>query len=133
MTLGEVVKYATGRRKEAVARVWVRPGSGRIIINGRDFREYVNNRPFWIKQILLPFEAVGMLGKFDVKAKVRGGGITGQVGAIRLGIARCLEQFNSEWRKPLKKLGLLTRDPRMVERKHYHKHKARRGKQWSKR
>ncbi len=128
-----LAKYATGRRKEAIARVWIRPGSGRMIVNGRNYKEYFNNRPTYLKKAFEPFEVIGMQGKFDVKAKVKGGGLTGQVEAIRLAIARALQEYNPEWRKPLKAAGLLTRDARCVERKHYHHRKARRSPQWSKR
>ena len=128
-----IAKYATGRRKEATARVWLRPGTGRIIVNGKDIKTYFNGRPLYIKRLLEPLTLIGMQNKFDVKAKVRGGGLTGQGDAIRLGIARALQEYNPEWRKPLKDAGMLTRDAREVERKHYHHRKARKSPQWSKR
>jgi len=108
--------YATGRRKEAVAKVWVKSGKGNIIVNGCDFQEYFP-REAYRKAIREPLELVDFLGRFDVKAEVKGGGLTGQAEALRLGIARVIARINPELRKALKKAGLLTRDPRMKERK----------------
>lgn len=125
--------YATGRRKTARAKVWIFPGgTGRIIVNGKDYREYFP-RILYQKEILQPFEVTNTVGQFDVKAKIEGGGPTGQAEALRHGIARALEKYNPDFRKPLKKTGLLRRDPRMVERKKYGYKKARRSPQYSKR
>jgi small subunit ribosomal protein S9 len=108
--------YATGRRKEAVARVWIKAGEGKITINGCDFRDYFP-REVYRKAVRESLEIVDFLGRFNVKAEVRGGGLTGQAEALRLGVARVISQINPELRKILKKAGLLTRDPRMKERK----------------
>ncbi len=126
------VILATGRRKTAVARVVVVPGSGQITVNGRAFEEYFPLEAHR-KDILLPLELTNMLGRFDIRANVSGGGISGQAGAIRLGIARALVEFDEELRKILRPAGLLTRDPRMVERKKYGQKKARKRFQFSKR
>ena len=108
--------YATGRRKEAVAKVWMKAGKGEIIVNDRDFRDYFV-RETYRRVIRQPLELVDFIGRFDVIAQVKGGGLTGQAEAIRLGIARVISKINPELRKTLKKAGLLTRDPRMKERK----------------
>lgn len=123
---------ATGRRKTAVARVRLVPGTGRIIVNGRDAVEYFG-RPLVLKTLQQPLEVTDTLGKFDVSVNVCGGGITGQAEATRHGIARALLLVSEEYRKPLKQAGLLTRDPRMKERKKYGLKKARRAPQFSKR
>jgi small subunit ribosomal protein S9 len=129
--------HAIGRRKEAVARVYLKPGEGRVLVNGRPAEEYFRADPFikdLFRQIALkPFEVTDTLGKYDVKANIRGGGPKGQLEALRLGIARALLGVNPEFRKVLKEEGLLTRDSRMVERKKYGLHKARRAEQYSKR
>ncbi len=124
--------YGTGRRKTAVARVFLRPGEGKITVNGKDFEEYFRGIIRAVSA-LEPFKVVDMMGKFDAYITVRGGGTTGQIDAIKLGIARALEKYNPEFRKKLKPAGLLTRDARVVERKKYGKHKARRAPQYSKR
>ncbi|MCD6595613.1 30S ribosomal protein S9 [bacterium] len=125
--------YATGRRKESSARVWIfSEGSGRIIINGHKPTQFFC-RDDLVIHMLEPLRATDMEGKFDIKVKVKGGGISGQSGAIRLGIARALVEFNPELRKALRKGGFLTRDPRMVERKKYGQPKARKRFQFSKR
>jgi len=125
--------YATGRRKEATARVWLfSDGSGRTIINGRKPTQFFC-RDDLVIHMLEPLRATDMEGKFDIKVKVKGGGISGQAGAIRLGIARALVKYNAEFRKVLRKGGFLTRDPRMVERKKYGQPKARKRFQFSKR
>ena len=134
--IGDMI-HAVGRRKEAVARVYLKPGTGRIIVNGRPAEEYFAAEPF-VKEklervVLKPFYVTGTVGKFDVKARLDGGGVTGQMEALRLGIARALLGVNEEFRRPLREAGLLTRDPRMVERKKYGLHKARRAEQYSKR
>ena len=124
--------YATGRRKDAVARVWVKPGIGRITVNGKDIERYFA-RPTLRMIIGQPFAAAGRTDQFDVNATVKGGGLSGQAGAVRLGISRALTLFEPELRGPLKKGGFMTRDPRVVERKKYGKRKARRSFQFSKR
>ena len=124
--------YGTGRRKSSVARVRLYPGSGKITINGRDVEDY-----FGLETLKLiinqPFGVTGTEGKFDIVANVRGGGISGQAGAIRHGIARALLTVDADFRPVLKKAGYLTRDPRMKERKKYGLKKARRAPQFSKR
>jgi len=126
------MSYGTGRRKEAVARVWVRPGTGVITINGQEPREYLC-RERLVEDIMQPLRAMGDANAYDVKALVKGGGMTGQAGAVRHGIAKALVDANVENRGILGPLGLLTRDPRMKERKHAGKRRARRAKQFSKR
>lgn len=124
--------YGTGRRKEAVARVFLRPGSGKVTVNGQDFAEYFRGLVRAVAA-LEPLRVVGAQDRFDAYITVRGGGKSGQVDAIRLGVARALLQYNPDYRARLKPLGFLTRDARVVERKKYGRHKARRGPQWSKR
>ena len=124
--------YATGRRKDAVARVWVKPGPGRILINGREFETYFA-RPVLRMLVAQPFRAAGVDGQFDVVATVRGGGLSGQAGAVRHGISRALVIFEPSLRRELKRGGFLTRDSRVVERKKYGRRKARRSFQFSKR
>lgn len=124
--------YATGRRKEATARVWVRPGNGQMIVNGRPLDAYFGRETskMIIRQAL---EVVDQVGKVDVEVMVRGGGLSGQAGAIRHGLARALTAYNPEFRPALKKAGFLTRDARVVERKKYGQPGARRRFQFSKR
>ena len=124
--------YATGRRKDASARVWVKRGTGRIHVNGKDVTEYFA-RP--VLQMLLrqPFETAGRNDEFDVVATVKGGGLSGQAGAVRHGISHALIRFEPALRPVLKAGGFLTRDSRVVERKKYGKAKARRSFQFSKR
>ena len=124
--------YATGRRKEAVARVWVSPGSGAIKVNKRGFEDYF---PAETHQLIIkgPFEAIGKLGEFDVMATVKGGGPSGQAGALRHGIARALVHVDEEHKVALRKAGFLTRDAREVERKKYGQPGARKRFQFSKR
>lgn len=124
---------ATGRRKESVARVRLLPGTGKIIINGKTPEEYFGGRVAYLKSLVLPLEITGTAGRFDIIARVEGGGTTGQVEAIRLGIARALVQYDESLRPILRKEDLLTRDPREVERKKYGLKKARRAPQFSKR
>ncbi|MAS87330.1 MAG: 30S ribosomal protein S9 [Micavibrio sp.] len=124
--------YGTGRRKDAVARVWVKPGSGKVTINGRDQAVYFA-RPTQRLLINQPFIQTKRAGQFDVICTVKGGGLSGQAGAVRHGISRALIQFEPELRGSLKDAGMLTRDSRMVERKKVGLHKARRKKQWAKR
>jgi small subunit ribosomal protein S9 len=124
--------YATGRRKEAVARVWVKPGSGRITVNGRDLEVYFA-RPVLRMIIQQPFDAAHRAHQFDVACTVAGGGLSGQAGAVRHGISRALVAYDPGLRPPLKAGGFLTRDSRKVERKKYGLRKARRSFQFSKR
>lgn len=124
--------YATGRRKDAAARVWVKRGTGQMTINGKNVSEYFA-RPVLQMILAQPFEATERLGEFDVIATVRGGGLSGQAGAVRHGISRALTLFEPGLRPALKSGGFLTRDPRVVERKKYGKAKARRSFQFSKR
>lgn len=129
----EKVRYTgTGRRKSSVARVVLTPGTGVITINDRPFEEYITNGLSRL-DVMQPLKAVGQESTLDVTAKIEGGGMTGQSGALRLGIARALLEINPEYRKILKPLGFLTRDPRAKERKKYGLKKARRAPQFSKR
>jgi len=130
--MAQVQYFGTGRRKQSVARVRLVPGSGKIIINGRDADNYFP-REFLKAHAQEPLEAAGVASRFDVIADVKGGGTTGQAGAIRMGIARALLQSDEEIRPTLKKGGFLSRDPRMKERKKYGLKKARRAPQFSKR
>lgn len=124
--------YGTGRRKDAVARVWVKPGKGKVTVNGKDQSVYFARQT---QRLILnqPFLIANRLGEFDVICTVKGGGLSGQAGAVRHGISRALENYDPELRPALKKAGMLTRDSRIVERKKVGKHKARRTKQWAKR
>jgi small subunit ribosomal protein S9 len=124
--------YATGRRKEATARVWLKSGDGNVTINGRDINNYFGRETS--KMVLFqPLEILEQKGKIDLTVNVKGGGLSGQAGAIRHGIARALCAFNPEFRPVLKKAGFLTRDARAVERKKYGQPGARRRFQFSKR
>ena len=124
--------YATGKRKDAVARVWIKPGAGRITVNGRDVETYFA-RPVLRMIINQPFEVVERKGQYDVVCTVTGGGLSGQAGAVRHGISKALTYFEPGLRGALKKVGFLTRDSRVVERKKYGRRKARRSFQFSKR
>ena len=124
--------YATGKRKDAVARVWVKPGSGKIVVNGRDQEVYFA-RPVLRLILAQPFEVTGVVGEFDVMCTVKGGGLSGQAGAVKHGISKALQLYEPALRAPLKAAGFLTRDSRVVERKKYGKRKARRSFQFSKR
>ena len=124
--------YGTGRRKSSVARVYLIPGSGKITINDRDIDEYLGLETLKVV-VRQPLVLTGTEGKFDVKVNVKGGGYTGQAGAIRHGISRALLEVDGEYRPTLKAAGFLTRDPRMKERKKYGLKKARRAPQFSKR
>ncbi|MBA4797430.1 MULTISPECIES: 30S ribosomal protein S9 [Rhizobium] len=124
--------YATGKRKNAVARVWVKPGTGKITINGREFRTYFA-RPVLQMILQQPIVAAARDGQFDIVATVHGGGLSGQAGAVRHGLSKALTYFEPGLRSVLKKGGFLTRDSRVVERKKYGKAKARRSFQFSKR
>lgn len=124
--------YGTGRRKDAVARVWVKPGTGKIIVNGRDLANYFP-RPVLQMLINQPFQVANVANQFDVMCTVSGGGLSGQAGALRHGLSRALTAYEPALRPALKAAGFLTRDPRAVERKKYGKAKARRSFQFSKR
>ena len=124
--------YATGKRKDAVARVWVKPGTGKITVNGRDFPVYFA-RPVLQMVVQQPIVATSREGQFDIIATVTGGGLSGQAGAVRHGISKALTYFEPGLRPVLKKGGFLTRDSRVVERKKYGRAKARRSFQFSKR
>ena len=124
--------YATGRRKDSTARVWVKRGTGEMSVNGKTMNVYFD-RPVLQMQLNHVFEIVNRLKEFDVIATVKGGGLSGQAGAVKHGISKALSLFEPELRKPLKLAGLLTRDSRTVERKKYGKAKARKSFQFSKR
>ena len=124
--------YATGKRKDAVARVWVKPGSGKIVVNTREFEVYFA-RPVLRMIIGQPLVVANRVGQYDLMISVAGGGLSGQAGAVRHGLAKALTNFEPELRSALKKEGFLTRDSRVVERKKYGKRKARRSFQFSKR
>ncbi|MHA1158340.1 MAG: 30S ribosomal protein S9 [Alphaproteobacteria bacterium] len=124
--------YATGKRKNAIARVWATPGAGRIIVNGKDFTEYFA-RPVLQMVVQQPIVAAARNGQYDIKATVSGGGLSGQAGALRHGISKALTFYEPDLRGVLKKGGFLTRDSRVVERKKYGRRKARRSFQFSKR
>ncbi|RCW82145.1 30S ribosomal protein S9 [Paracoccus lutimaris] len=124
--------YATGKRKDAVARVWVKPGSGKVVVNGKDIAAYFA-RPVLQMILRQPFEVAGVVGQYDVYATVAGGGLSGQAGAVKHGISKALQLHEPSLRAALKAAGFLTRDSRVVERKKYGKAKARRSFQFSKR
>jgi small subunit ribosomal protein S9 len=124
--------YGTGRRKESVARVWIKPGTGKVLVNGKEQENYFGRKTHLLV-INQPFLVTARVGQFDVMCTVNGGGLSGQAGALRHGISRALENFEPELRPSLKKAGMLTRDARAVERKKIGLHKARRMKQWAKR
>src|SRR5574337_270889 len=124
--------YGTGRRKSSVARVWLSPGEGKMVVNRRPLQEYFS-RPTHQTLAVQPLKTVGVEGKFDLRVNVAGGGLTGQAGAVRLGIARALLVVDASLRSSLRKAGLLTRDPRVKERKKYGQKGARARFQFSKR
>ncbi len=130
--MAQVQFYGTGRRKNAIARVRLVPGEGRVVVNGQPLDEYFGQKILEI-QVRQPLEVTNNSGRFDVLARVEGGGTTGQAGAIRMGIARALLQADTEMRPVLKRNGFLTRDPRMKERRKYGLKKARKAPQFSKR
>ena len=132
MAIASDKTYATGRRKTAIARVWLLPGEGKIVINDRSDEDYFK-RPTARMVIRQPLEEVALLGQYDVAATVRGGGTQAQAGAIRHGICRALVESKPELRPTLKRAGFMTRDSRVVERKKYGRHKARKRPQYSKR
>ena len=123
---------AIGKRKSSIARIWLAPGEGKILVNGYDFPTYFGRETlrFIIHQ---PFEVTGTAGKFDIEANIAGGGPSGQADALKHAIARALLAVNTDYRKPLRRAGLLTRDARIVERKKYGRRGARRRPQYSKR
>ena len=124
--------YATGKRKNSIARVWIKPGNGKVIINGREQEVYFA-RPVLRLIIRQAFEAADRVDGYDVMATVKGGGLSGQAGAVRHGISKALTYYEPALRPPLKAAGMLTRDSRVVERKKYGKAKARKSFQFSKR
>ncbi|MBV1867886.1 MAG: 30S ribosomal protein S9 [Marinosulfonomonas sp.] len=124
--------YATGKRKDAVARVWIKPGSGKVIVNGRDMSKYFA-RPVLQMILRQPFQVAGVVDQFDVMATVKGGGLSGQAGAVKHGISKALQIYDPSVRGALKAAGFLTRDSRVVERKKFGRRKARRSFQFSKR
>ncbi len=128
----QAVFQGTGRRKRSIARVYLSSGKGNILINNRPFKDYLG-RPTLATIVRQPLEAIGDIDGYDIKINVMGGGLTGQAGAIRLGIARALLQINEDFRTPLRQAGFLTRDARKVERKKYGQPGARKRYQYSKR
>lgn len=132
MAAAEKLFYATGRRKTSSARVYLKPGKGKVTINGKQSDEYLTRLQSRMV-IMQPLDAIGQMGKFDLRVMVAGGGESGQAGAIRHGVTRALIAFNPEFKDVLKKAGFVTRDPRMVERKKYGIRGARRRGQYSKR
>lgn len=126
------IYHGVGKRKSAIARVWLRPGTGVITVNNRALEDYFP-RGTLVTFILRPFRLTGTEGQFDVKVNVKGGGVSGQAEAVGYGIAKALMDYDINLRPALKKAGLCTRDARVVERKKYGRHKARRGFQWRKR
>ena len=125
-------KYATGRRKTSIAKVWLKKGSGKIYVNGKNYENYFK-RANHKMQLLRPFEIINQSTEYDARCNVKGGGLTGQVGALIHGISKALLMFDSELKSTLKKEKLTTRDSRSVERKKYGRRKARRSFQFSKR
>jgi small subunit ribosomal protein S9 len=128
----ELTTYGTGRRKDATARVWVKRGNGKITVNGKPLEQYFA-RPVLRMIINQPFGAIDRVGNFDINCTVKGGGLSGQAGAVRLGISRALDIYDETFHKKLRQGGFLTRDSRSVERKKYGHKKARRSFQFSKR
>ncbi len=124
--------YATGKRKDATARVWIKPGSGKVTVNGKEMDAYFA-RPVLQMILRQPFQVAGVENEFDVMATVSGGGLSGQAGAVKHGISKALQLYDPALRPALKAAGFLTRDSRVVERKKYGKRKARRSFQFSKR
>ncbi len=124
--------YATGKRKDAIARVWIKPGSGKVMVNGKEMNSYFA-RPVLQMILRQPFQVAGVEDQFDVNATVKGGGLSGQAGAVKHGISKALQLYEPALRGALKSAGFLTRDSRVVERKKYGKRKARRSFQFTKR
>ncbi len=130
---GQAVYWGTGRRKSAIARVRLIPGEGKVMINGRDGESYLQFNQSYLATTKAPLEILGLEGDYDILVNVKGGGVTGQAEAIRLGVARALCELSPDNRPPLKIEGYLTRDPRAKERKKYGLRKARKAPQFSKR
>jgi small subunit ribosomal protein S9 len=130
--MAEELYHAVGKRKKSIARIWMKPGKGEITINKRPIDDYIKRESDKVR-ILQPLQLTDTLGKYDISANVRGGGVAGQAGAIRHGISRALVDMNPDFRLPLKKAELLTRDPRMKERKKFGQPGARKRFQYSKR
>jgi small subunit ribosomal protein S9 len=124
--------YATGRRKSAIARVWLKPGTGAVMLNQKPMADYLGRKVLEMV-VESPMKAVGLDGKLDIVADCEGGGIAGQAGAVKLGIARAIIEMDPNLRTPLRRTGYLTRDPRVKERKKYGRKRARRGFQFVKR
>ncbi|MEP2718610.1 MULTISPECIES: 30S ribosomal protein S9 [unclassified Pseudophaeobacter] len=124
--------YATGKRKDAVARVWIKPGSGKVVVNGKEMKDYFA-RPVLQMILRQPFTVAGVEDQFDVYATVKGGGLSGQAGAVKHGVSKALQLYDPALRGALKAAGFLTRDSRVVERKKFGRRKARRSFQFSKR
>ena len=124
--------YATGKRKDAVARVWIKPGAGKVVVNGREVATYFA-RPVLQMLVQQPFDVAERSGQYDVFCTVKGGGLSGQAGAVKHGISKALTYYEPALRAPLKAAGFITRDSRVVERKKYGKAKARKSFQFSKR
>jgi small subunit ribosomal protein S9 len=132
-TQDRVVYWGTGRRKEAIARVRLIPGTGNVVVNKRPGEDYFNRIPGYISSLKSPLETLGLEGEYDILVNAHGGGLTGQADAVKLGVARALLKLDPDNRQPLKTEGYLTRDPRCKERKKYGLHKARKAPQFSKR
>jgi small subunit ribosomal protein S9 len=130
---GKVVYWGTGRRKSAIARVRLVPGSGEVVVNGRTGPDYFNHNAHYLTVAKSPLETLGLENEYDILVNAHGGGLTGQADSVRLGVARALCELDPENRKPLKAEGYMTRDPRAKERKKYGLHKARKAPQYSKR
>jgi len=130
---GRAVYWGTGRRKSSVARVRLVPGTGKLIVNGKDGENYFQYNAGYLGVIKAPLETLGLENEYDILVKAEGGGLTGQSDSVRLGVARALCQLDPDNRPPLKTEGYLTRDPRAKERKKYGLHKARKAPQYSKR
>jgi len=129
----KVVYWGTGRRKQAIARVRLVPGTGEVIVNGKPGEIYFNRIANYLQGLKAPLETLGLEGDYNILVNAHGGGLTGQADAVKLGVARALCQLSPENRQPLKAEGYLTRDPRAKERKKYGLHKARKAPQYSKR
>lgn len=132
-TANRVVYWGTGRRKSAIARVRLVPGSGQLTINGRPGEQHLQGNPAYLSAAKAPLETLGLESEYDILVNVRGGGLTGHADAIKMGVARALCQLDPDNRKPLKVEGYLTRDPRCKERRKYGLKKARKAPQFSKR
>jgi small subunit ribosomal protein S9 len=129
----KVVYWGTGRRKQAIARVRLVPGTGEVVVNGREGSDYFNKIANYTQSLKAPLETLGLENEYNILVNAHGGGLTGQADAVKLGVARALCQLAPENRQPLKAEGYLTRDPRAKERKKYGLHKARKAPQYSKR